>query len=596
MEKGKTEKAKRSIRIYFISGFMMPPLVWLTGIVYYNILTFNEMLQVVLSPVIWIYVIVFLSVTNYLLGRYMTHVSNAFDSTDEKIIERAQKNIRFIPRFFIISIFIYVLFGVPSVLGGMDFVDWRRMLFGEFILIPIVLLFGTPFLTFIIISLEKWASPIRISDSIKCMRITSRLAINTVVSAIGVISLVSLFVYIYVVMEGVNQRELSTDLLIQKTTILSVIGIGIFIFNFFSITRQLVLPVLFTNQRIKDIAEGEGDLTRELLVVTKDETGELAEAYNSFVEKIRSVIIETKKVAEGVDGATDKMQINAQSLSDEVQSQAATTEEISATMEELAGGMDQVVSGTEEQINALESLNGRMGKLSGVIQDGSRHISETLSRIEVISSKAKDGESSMKKMNERMMSITDHANQMKGILQIISDISDQTNLLSLNAAIEAARAGEAGRGFAVVADEISKLAEQTVTSLSDIGTLIDSTSSEIVMGMSIVEETTMRSNEVISGISSIAEKVEQLTETIRLQEESNEEVNRNAIEVQERSEMIQKAMKEQKNATNEITNSVQNINYVIQSIAEHSDEIAASTKEVSKQVDELSENIGFFKV
>jgi methyl-accepting chemotaxis protein len=128
-----------------------------------------------------------------------------------------------------------------------------------------------------------------------------------------------------------------------------------------------------------------------------------------------------------------------------------------------------------------------MDELSGSINQVYDTVSEAADLSKRIAADARSGDASMQSMNRSMINVSQSSNDMKNILNMISDISDHINLLSLNAAIEAARAGEAGRGFAVVADEVSKLADQTASSIKEIEKLINLNTTEIQSGFEAVK-------------------------------------------------------------------------------------------------------------
>jgi methyl-accepting chemotaxis protein len=170
---------------------------------------------------------------------------------------------------------------------------------------------------------------------------------------------------------------------------------------------------------------------------------------------------------------------------------------------------------------------------------------------------------------------------MRDIVNIINDISDQINLLSLNAAIEAARAGEAGRGFAVVADEISRLADQTAQSIKDISVLIDQNSTQIDAGMGSVEHTVGALREVISGIGRIQQKMNTIAADGKGHLDAFREVNEAAGRVRDNAEQINIATTEQKDAIEDLVQSITSINQLTQQNASGAEEIAGNAEEVA---------------
>ncbi len=276
------------------------------------------------------------------------------------------------------------------------------------------------------------------------------------------------------------------------------------------------------------------------------------------------------------------------------QEQAAATEEVTASIEQITAGVDNVKNNADEQYGNLELLMDTMENLSENIVTMNAIVEESLTMIEQISVNAKSGEQSLRVMDESMGKISSSSREMTGIIQIINDISDKINLLSLNAAIEAARAGDAGRGFAVVADEISKLADQTASSIKNIDILIRTNEQEIANGNQNVAAAVTRINYIISDIEKIVEKITMISEQMAQQTLANQTVNQNAENVKTRSEQITNSMNEQKLAIEEISKTVGSINELSQSNTHQIIQITDSTKSIVSKVETMHLDIEHF--
>lgn len=346
----------------------------------------------------------------------------------------------------------------------------------------------------------------------------------------------------------------------------------------------------------EELAEGKGDLTKRLEFSTRDEIGIAMERFNAFIDSLRNIIIVVQDNAEQLAGSSEAITKATSGFSSDSQSQAAATEEITATIEEVAAGMDSIAESANFQHEKIDFLITKINELTDIIRENSNNISDTVSLANTIEGKAHEGEKSMKDMNLNMSRITDSSNDMLRIVSMINDISEQINLLSLNAAIEAARAGESGRGFAVVADEISKLADQTAQSIKEIDTLIKSNNEEIGHGMANVVNSIEIISSMIEGVDEIKKMIDKVSETTAHQIETNEKVVEEAASVKSRSEEITSATQEHKAGVNEIVNSITNVNNFTQSIAGGAEELTTSSEEIAGMAENLKQRVGYFNV
>ncbi len=320
--------------------------------------------------------------------------------------------------------------------------------------------------------------------------------------------------------------------------------------------------------RLKDISQGEGDLTQRINYTNSDEIGELSKWFNLFVEKIQQLIKQVKD----------------------------STEQVGNASEQISSASEQLASGAEEQQSQLSEVATSMEEMSAMILESSKNAAETQENSKATKEAANEGESTVKETVqgiEKVAQITEDAvrqiamleqrsNEIGEVIQVIDEIADQTNLLALNANIEAARAGEAGRGFAVVADEVRKLAERTVKATSEIGEKIKIIQSDVKNSVDAMNKVAAQS----TGSQAIAAKAGTALKRI------GELVN----EVTQAVVHIASAADEQSSGAEEISKNIETVSTVAKEAASSAQELAASSEQLNQEVKGLTNLISQFKV
>ena len=293
-------------------------------------------------------------------------------------------------------------------------------------------------------------------------------------------------------------------LLIALTGIIGLSGLA------YWITRGIAGPVRHTVEMLKDIADGEGDLTRRLQVNGADEISDLARYFNRFVEKLQGIISQMVVNAVTVAAAATELSTISAQTAQSVQTLSSRTATVAAAAEQSSVNTASVAAGMEQAALNLASVAGATEQMSATIGD----IAASTEKARAISRQAGDQAGSVSAL---MQELSQAAREIGKVTEAITAISSQTNLLALNATIEAARAGAAGKGFAVVANEIKELARQTAGATEDIKRRISgmqhataSATGDIAKIATVIAEV----NHLIAGIASAIEEQTSVTRDV----------------------------------------------------------------------------------
>ena len=346
--------------------------------------------------------------------------------------------------------------------------------------------------------------------------------------------------------------------------------------------RSLVRPIRSMTDRMRDIAEGDGDLTRRLDDSSRDELGELGRWFNLFVEKLQRIIRE--------------MSTNAQTL-------ASASTELSATAMELAGGAERttnqstaVATGASEMSMRLatmasssEEMATNANTVAAAMEEMTTSITEVASNAERAAKVADRASQLAQKSNHDVSRLDTAAAAIGKVIETIEDIAEQTNLLALNATIEAARAGEAGKGFAVVANEVKALATQTAEATEDIRQRIEGIQGSTQGAVGSIGEIRAVIDEVNGVSRTIAAAVEEQSATTN-------EILRSITETATAAQSVSASVTESASAAREITQNISGIDQASRETSQGAAQTQAAGTELSRLSEHMHALVGQFKV
>jgi methyl-accepting chemotaxis protein len=386
------------------------------------------------------------------------------------------------------------------------------------------------------------------------------------------------------------------------TIILAIIALAIAIVVIFFIANSIVKPISKVSHTLKDISEGEGDLTKVIDYNSKDELGDLAHYFNMTLEKIKKLVITIKQQAVALfntgtelsstmtqtAAAVTEINTNIQNIKGRVINQSSSVTETSATMEQITINIDKLNEHIDTQSSSVSQSSSAIEEMLANIQSVTKTLVKNANNVKDLSTASEIGRTGLQKVAADIQGIAQESEGLLEINAVMENIASQTNLLSMNAAIEAAHAGEAGRGFAVVADEIRKLAESSGEQSKTISIVLNKIKDSIDNITNSTGEVLNKFAAIDLGVKTVSDQEENIRNAMEEQSTGSQQILEAISQLNQITQMVKGGSVEMLEGSKEVIHESKNLDSVTQDIANGMNEMAAGASEINTAVNQVN--------
>ena len=552
---------RKKILAWYMTGYLVPPLFWNIFVKFSGIFSGEEFVSVATNPLQGVYALTFMAILFFMLKSRLKNKNKIYK----------------MPNFYIVSMFLFCFIGPNSGIIGVAGLSLKQIVLANLLSIPLIFLFTVPHIIITTKLLEKHLLSENLVTNKVVVSIKWKLGVSTIYTFCGAMFL--LFVF-NISLVNSFQGGVNIPALIQKNIIVLLLSLSIAGFNVILMIRNIIHPINDSVEILKNISQGEGDLTKQIEIGTTDEIGLMGKYFNLTVEKIRTLIQTIKYQSESLGDISLDLSSNMEEtssstneISSNIQSVKKQSDNLSITVKDSKSALDQIIHSIENLNDLIETQSENVNESSSSIEQmlaSVKSVNQTLlinsNNISLLSEESDNGRAELDTMVKDIMNVSKESEGLLGVSKVIEKIASQTNLLAMNAAIEAAHAGASGQGFAVVADEVRNLAESSGEQAKTVSTVLNSIKDS-------VDRITKSTDQLLSRFNSIGSKVS----TVSTQETS-----------------IRNAMEEQGAGSQQVLQTILRLNEITQDVKNRYLEILKNSSHVQKgtaDLDRISEEV-----
>jgi methyl-accepting chemotaxis protein len=387
------------------------------------------------------------------------------------------------------------------------------------------------------------------------------------------------------------------------TIIIAAIAIAltavIVYFSLSSITK----PISKVADTLKDISEGEGDLTRTISIKSNDEIGDLALYFNKTLEKIKNLIVNIKNEANGLSNigndlasnmtetasAVNQITANIQNIKERVMNQSASVTQTNSTMEQVITNINKLNGHVANQSSNISQASSAIEEMVANVNSVTKTLISNAENVKTLEEASEMGRSGLQEVAADIHEVARESEDLLKINSVIKNIASQTNLLSMNAAIEAAHAGDSGKGFAVVADEIRKLAESSSEQSKTISDVLKKIMESINKITKSTEHVLNEFEAIGSSVKTVAEQEDNIRNAMEEQGEGSKQILNGVSNVNEITTQVKGGSEEMLEGSKEVMNESHNLEIVTQEITGGMNEMASGADQVNVAVHHVND-------